>query len=92
MDQPLVNSILEPLLKRIIPIYDRSELKKDEEDFWAARAAKTFCKDGQYDRGIFSIYLFNLVHLKKGQGVFQPEGMPHAYLERAKCGGDGQFG
>jgi mannose-6-phosphate isomerase len=25
--------------------------------------------------------LGNLVHLKKGEGIFQPEGMPHAYLE-----------
>jgi mannose-6-phosphate isomerase len=34
-----------------------------------------------YYRGIFSIYLFNLVHLNKGQGIFQPAGLPHAYLE-----------
>ncbi|HEU0063788.1 MAG TPA: mannose-6-phosphate isomerase, class I [Flavisolibacter sp.] len=81
MDQTMVNSILEPLLKRITPVYERGELKKEQEDFWAARASKTFCQYGQYDRGIFSIYLFNLVHLEKGQGVFQPEGMPHAYLE-----------
>ena len=38
-------------------------------------------KDGNIDRGIFSIYLFNLVHLKKGEGIFQDAGVPHAYLE-----------
>jgi mannose-6-phosphate isomerase len=81
MDQAMVNNLLEPLVKRITPFYERGELNKEQEDFWAARAIKTFCKDGNYDRGIFSIYLFNLVHLKNGQGVFQPEGMPHAYLE-----------
>ena len=32
-------------------------------------------------RGIFSIYFFNLVELKKGEGVFQDAGVPHAYLE-----------
>ncbi|HVG42154.1 MAG TPA: hypothetical protein VM888_11135, partial [Chitinophagaceae bacterium] len=53
----------------------------DEESFWAARAAETFCKNGQYDRGIFSIYFFNLLHLKKGEGIYQPAGLPHAYLE-----------
>ena len=55
--------------------------KKNEEDFWAARAAKVFSQNGNYDRGIFSIYFFNLVYLRKGEGIFQPEGMPHAYLE-----------
>ena len=81
MDQEEVNNILQPVLNKIIPLYEENQLKKDNEDFWAARAALTFCKDKNFDRGIFSIYLFNLLHLKKGEAVFQPEGMPHAYLE-----------
>ncbi len=36
---------------------------------------------GHHDRGIVSIYLLNLVHLKPGQGTFQPAGTLHAYLE-----------
>jgi mannose-6-phosphate isomerase len=51
------------------------------EDFWAARAAITYSRDGHIDRGIFSIYLFNLVHLEPGQAVYQDAGLPHAYLE-----------
>jgi mannose-6-phosphate isomerase len=39
------------------------------------------CKDGQYDKGIFSIYLMNILHLKKGEGIFQGAGLLHAYLE-----------
>jgi mannose-6-phosphate isomerase len=81
MDQQNVNEILHPLVQRIVPLYQDHSLKKEQEDFWAARAALGFCKEGNYDRGIFSIYLFNLVHLKKGEGIFQPAGMPHAYLE-----------
>jgi mannose-6-phosphate isomerase len=81
MDQQNVNELLEPLLHRILPLYEKGELEKNEEDFWAAKAALTFCKDGNYDRGMFSIYLFNVVFLAKGEGIFQPEGMPHAYLE-----------
>ncbi|HEY0432661.1 MAG TPA: mannose-6-phosphate isomerase, class I, partial [Chitinophagaceae bacterium] len=51
-------------------------------DFWAARAAETFSSaDGHIDRGIFSIYFFNLVSLRPGEGVFQDAGLPHAYLE-----------
>ena len=81
MDQHRVNEILEPLIKKIIPLYTNGSIQKTEEDFWAARAALNFCKDGNYDRGIFSIYLFNLVSLKKGEGIFQAAGLPHAYLE-----------
>jgi mannose-6-phosphate isomerase len=72
---------LQPLVDRLLPLYKNSELMKESEDFWAARAAQTYCKDGRLDRGIFSIYFFNLVHLKKGEGIYQPAGLPHAYLE-----------
>ena len=81
MPQEEVNSLLAPLIERVVPLYRNGELLKMQEDFWAARAAETFCKDGQYDRGIFSIYLFNLLNLKRGEGVYQPAQMPHAYLE-----------
>ena len=81
MDQNRVNKILSPLLDRIVPLYEEGSLKRDDEDFWAARAALEFCRNGRYDRGIFSIYLFNLVHLKKREGIFQAAGLPHAYLE-----------
>lgn len=81
MPQADVNAVLQPLLERLLPLYQNGELPKESEDFWAARAAETFCKDGNYDRGIFSIYFFNLVHLKKGTGIYQAAGLPHAYLE-----------
>jgi len=81
MKQHKVNDILAPLMQKIIPLYNNESLPKSSEDFWAARAALNFCKDENYDRGIFSIYLFNLVSLKKGEGIFQPGGLPHAYLE-----------
>lgn len=81
MEQEGVNEILKPLLQRIIPLYESNRLEKVDEHFWAARAALNFCKNDNYDRGIFSVYLFNLVHLKKGEGIFQSWGLPHAYLE-----------
>ncbi|HUC81150.1 MAG TPA: mannose-6-phosphate isomerase, class I [Flavisolibacter sp.] len=76
-----VDAVLAPLMQRIIPLYESNALQKSSEDFWAARAALTFCKDGHYDRGIFSIYFFNLLHLAKGEAIYQPAGLPHAYLE-----------
>jgi mannose-6-phosphate isomerase len=81
MPQQKVNEVLSVLAKRIIPAYEASLLRRVQEDFWAARAMKEFCSNGNYDRGIFSIYLFNLVMLKKGEGIFQDQGVPHAYLE-----------
>ncbi|RYF84672.1 MAG: mannose-6-phosphate isomerase, class I [Chitinophagaceae bacterium] len=81
MKQEKVNEVLSPLLRRIVPAYENNELKKSSEDFWAARAAVTFCKDDDYDRGIFSIYFFNLIHLREGEAIYQAAGLPHAYLE-----------
>lgn len=81
MPQSEVNRILKPLVDNLVTIYKDKEPDKSDEDFWAARAAATFTKDNNIDRGIFSIYLFNLLHLKKGEGIFQAAGVPHAYLE-----------
>lgn len=81
MDQHEVDEHLQPLLDRIVPLYEKGFLNRTQEDFWAARAAKTFCEPNKLDRGIFSIYLFNLVNLKPGEAIFQDAGIPHAYLE-----------
>lgn len=78
LPQEEVNAKLHPLLQRIIPLYKEDKLDKTSEDFWAARAALTF---SETDRGIFSVYLFNVVRAEKGQAVFQDAGIPHAYLE-----------
>ena len=32
------------------------------------------------DAGLICFYLFNIVHVKKGEGIFQDAGIPHAYL------------
>jgi mannose-6-phosphate isomerase len=81
MNQQEVNKILKPVIERIVPLYKNGELLKSQESFWAARAVETFCKNGNYDRGIFSVYFFNLVHLKKGEAIYQGAQLPHAYLE-----------
>jgi mannose-6-phosphate isomerase len=81
MPQESVNKLLQPLLDKIIPLYKKDQLIKGHADFWASRSALTFNHDNKIDRGIFSIYFFNLLHLKKGEGIFQDAGLPHAYLE-----------
>ena len=81
MPQPEVNAMLKPLGQRIKPLYEQNLLKKDDINFWAARAYFTFNQKGVCDRGIFSLYLMNLVRLNEGEGIFQDPGVLHAYLE-----------
>ena len=81
LPQVQVDRHLKTLVERNIVHYNSGKLSKSKEDFWAARAAITYSQEGHIDRGIFSIYLFNLVHLLPEQAVFQDAGLPHAYLE-----------
>src|SRR5258708_10057662 len=81
LPQSSVNEALQPLLDRIVPAYRDGRLSRNEEHFWAARAAATYNEPGRIDRGIFSIYLFNLLNLHPGEAIFQDAGLPHSYLE-----------
>jgi mannose-6-phosphate isomerase class I len=84
MPQPVVDSVLDPLVARLESDDARGSLGREDPGFWALRAARTFpLAEGHRDRGIVSIFLLNLVHLKPGQGTFQPAGTLHAYLEGA---------
>jgi len=83
MPQAEVNQLLAPLWKRLQPAFEAGQLAKSSADYWAAQAYVEYTIDGNFDRGIFSIYLFNLVNIKKGDGIFQAAGIPHAYLEGA---------
>jgi mannose-6-phosphate isomerase len=81
LPQQEVNAQLQPLLDRIIPLYKDGKLKRSQADYWAAKGSLTFSQPGKTDRGIFSVYLFNLVELHRGEAIFQDAGVPHAYLE-----------
>jgi len=74
------NEMLEPLLNRAYQKFKNGQSDKQSPDYWAAKVVNNnFSKP--YDKGIFSIYFFNIVQLKKEQGIFQDAGIPHAYLE-----------
>lgn len=78
MPQAEVNQVLHPLAKEL----KNKNFTFDQADYWAKMAFQDYTREnGDYDRGIFSIYLFNLVGLKKGEGIYQGAGIPHAYLE-----------
>ena len=74
------NRTLTPLVNRIMPLYSEGKLDKSSPDYWAAKAVDT-ATDKNLDKGIYSIYFFNIVKANKGEAVFQDAGIPHAYLE-----------
>ena len=82
ISQKLVDEILKPLGERLSLAFSKNEIGKNNPDYWAALAFRdNMLEGGHFDRGIFSIYIFNLVCLQKGEGIFQDAGIPHAYLE-----------
>lgn len=84
MPQAEVNERLSPLVERIDERHRNGLLEKEEAGYWAKRALEASAlSEGDVDRGVFSIYLFNIVRCQPGEGVFQDAGVPHAYLEGA---------
>ena len=84
MPQAEVDALLDPLISRLESEEGHSAVDRASPGFWALHAARTFpLPGGHRDRGILSVYLLNLVHLRPGQGTFQPAGTLHAYLEGA---------
>ena len=81
MPQQEVDSILTSLVKRTIRKKNNGELNKSMPDWWVAKLFNNEDDVKDIDRGVFSIYLFNIVGLQKGEGIFQSAGIPHAYLE-----------
>lgn len=82
MSQKMVNEILQPLAERLSLDFAVKKIPKNSPDYWAALAFRdNMLEGGHFDRGVFSIYIFNLVCLQKGEGIFQDAGIPHAYLE-----------
>lgn len=79
--QETINQILAPLSERLLNALEQGELHPDQANYWAAIGFRDMVlSPDQMDRGIFSIYLFNLVTMQAGQAIFQDAGIPHAYL------------
>ena len=78
--QEEVNRILKPLVDRVFPKFLKKELEKASPAYWTAKSLENK-ETKNLDRGIFSIYFFNIVNLSRGEAIFQDAGVPHAYLE-----------
>jgi mannose-6-phosphate isomerase len=82
LPQADIDRMLDPVIARLTPDYERGLLDRTSADFWAARASQWLpLPDGHRDRGIISIYLLNLTRLAPGEGTYIGAGVLHAYLE-----------
>ena len=81
MEQAQVDSLLGPVIKRALRNKQDGKIDKTSPEWWVAKLYAN--SNGIYpiDKGVFSIYLFNIVCIMPGQGIFQDAGVPHAYLE-----------
>ena len=75
------DKILRPLIDSILPLYSKNKFSKSSPEYWAAKAVYDADVDAPLDKGIFSIYFFNILRVNKGEAVFQDAGVPHSYLE-----------
>jgi len=76
MPQAEADAMLQPLVKKAL----QSAAPKHLPEHWIQKLY-THLPTGNLDRGIFSIYFFNIVNVPVGKAIFQGAGIPHAYLE-----------
>ncbi|WP_153797357.1 mannose-6-phosphate isomerase, class I [Foetidibacter luteolus] len=81
LPQQQVNELLAPLVARELERKEADGLSKDQPGWWVGKLFEGGAKPVDLDRGIFSIYFFNIVKAEPGEAVFQGAGIPHAYLE-----------
>ncbi|ANI89567.1 mannose-6-phosphate isomerase, class I [Arachidicoccus ginsenosidimutans] len=80
LPQTQVDSILQPLVERELA---NNSSDKSQPGFWVRRVYE-YAQTKELvniDRGIFSIYFFNIVKALPGEAIFQGAGIPHAYME-----------
>lgn len=80
LPQEEVDTLLKPLVERVL---QEKTTDKANPDFWVNRVYeyRVNREPVNIDRGIFSIYFFNIVRILPGQAIFQSAGIPHAYME-----------
>ena len=73
--------ILKPLMMDAIASVKSGSVDKTHPHWWANKYYEGVMPEQAIDKGIFSIYILNIVHVPKYAGVFQGAGLLHAYLE-----------
>jgi mannose-6-phosphate isomerase len=81
MDQQAVDGMLIGVVKKELRKKANNELTKADAGWWVSKLYQGVEELSNIDRGLFSIYFFNIVGVQPGEAVFQAAGVPHAYLE-----------
>jgi mannose-6-phosphate isomerase len=81
MSQQQVDALLTPLVLAECQKAKAGQLNRSQPGWWVAKLCEGQKLLGNIDRGIFSVYFFNIVQVQPGEAVFQGAGVPHAYLE-----------
>ena len=80
-DQSTLANWLLPIIEANQQSYKNGELALDNPDYWVLYTMEVMAiLPEKLDAGLVCFYLFNIVHLKEGEGIFQDAGIPHAYL------------
>lgn len=75
------DAFLKPLLEEAKKEMAKGKITKSSPHWWAIKYYKEGVPSKNIDKGIFSIYILNIVQVAKYQGIFQGAGVLHAYLE-----------
>ncbi|WP_301099105.1 mannose-6-phosphate isomerase, class I [Otariodibacter sp.] len=80
-DQAQLSQWLLPIIKQYQTDYQQNKLTLDQAEYWLLYTleAMNIALD-KLDAGLLCFFLFNIVHLKNGEGIYQGAGLPHAYL------------
>jgi len=83
MQLPLeaADAILKPLLEEAAIAVAKGTVTKNDPHWWAHKYYADGIPSKNIDKGIFSIYILNIVNIPKYKGIFQGAGILHAYLE-----------
>jgi mannose-6-phosphate isomerase len=81
MSQADIDTLLLPLVQRELRKKADNGLTKADAGWWVSKLFENGEEIKNIDRGVFSIYFFNIVKANIGEAVFQGAGIPHAYLE-----------
>ena len=73
--------ILYPLMMDAVNSVQNGKVDKSHPHWWANKYYNGVIPNKNIDKGIFSIYILNIVQVDKYQGIFQGAGLLHAYLE-----------
>ncbi|OOF36313.1 mannose-6-phosphate isomerase, class I [Rodentibacter heidelbergensis] len=80
-DQTQLSQWLVPIIEQNRKAYHANELTPNNPDYWLLYTMEAMAiSPEKLDAGLVCFYLFNIVHLKKGEGIYQEAGIPHAYL------------